>query len=300
MEIVMACPECGEHDSFFDDVLGENVCNGCGLVQVIRPFEETTSISKDGNQTHEPTRRLGSLIMETKSNYNYNQMVRMKKHNLYAAALSEADNRTIVLSQMILSNYQVSSSIKKKIEEYLRSLNTEHVFRGASVEHRAASLTFFILKESKVPMNIREHSRYSMVERKYISRWGKRVAKHFRKSYVFTQENAMRTASSILDRLDEMPTGYRMEAMSMIQFLETFYQEQHLRFSPNKVVAGLWVAGRMQRKYRVTQESLVKASGNTTSAMGLREQVREMQNMFGLSKEDLYSLSVSDFVSGAY
>ena len=300
MEIVMACPECGQHDSFFDDVLGENVCNSCGLVQIVRPFEETTSIVKDGNQTHEPTNRLGSLIMETKSNYNHNQMFRMKKHNLYASALSEADNRTIVLSQMILSNYQVSSSIKKKVEEYLRSLNNEHVFRGASVEHRAASLTFFILKESRVPMNIREHSRYSMVERKYISRWGKRVARHFRKSYVFTQENAMSMASSILDRMDGIPTGYRMDAMSMIQFLETFYQEQNLRFSPNKVVDGLWEAGRMQRKHKVTQESLVKASGNTTSAMGLREQVREMQSMFGLAKEDLYSLSVSDFVSGAY
>tara|TARA_Y100000361_G_scaffold154008_1_gene177699 strand:- start:1442 stop:2332 length:891 start_codon:yes stop_codon:yes gene_type:complete len=296
MEIVsMKCPECEGYDWTFDDSLGENVCDDCGLVQVVRPFEETSRLTS----TYGHTKELGSLIIETNSNYTRNQMHRMKKHNVYASALSEADRRTITLCNMILSNYSVGSSIKSKVDVYLRSLKEEHLFRGCTVEQRAASLSFYILKESDIPMNIRTHSKYSMVESKYISRWAKRIARHFRKSYIFAQENPLRNATGIIDRLDNVPDGYRPDALSMIQFLERFYEEQNIRFSPNKIVAALWLAGRMG-KHGVTQKQLVKSSGNTSSEIGIREQIREMKRFFGLSREELYGMSVSDFTNGAY
>jgi len=304
MEIVsVKCPECEGFDWTFNDSLGENVCDDCGLVQVVRPFEETTTIMRDGTGhftgTYEPTKRLGSLIIETNSNYKSNQMYRMRNHNVYAASLSDADRRTITLCNMILSNYSASKPIRDKVGVYLRSLKAEHVFRGCSVEQRAAALTFYILKESDIPLNIRTHSKYSMVESKYISRWAKRIARHFRKSYVFSQENPMRNATGIIDRLDNIPDGYRPDALDIIQYLERFYKEQNIRFSPNKIVAALWLAGKMG-KHGVTQKQLVKSSGNTSSEMGIREQIREMRRFFGLSREELYEMSVSDFTNGAY
>ena len=295
MEIAMKCPECSEYDWSFDDSLGENVCDHCGLVHVVRPFEETTRKA----DTYEVSSHLGSMIIDRNSNYKTGQLHRMKKHHMFAAMLSETDRRTITLCNMILSNYNVSKSIRNNVGVYLRSLNAEHVFRGCSVEHRAAALSFYILKESNIPMNIRTHSKYSMVDSKYISRWGKRIARHFRKSYVFSQENAMGSAIGIIDRLGVTPEGYRPDALTMIQYLETFYKERDIRFSPNKMVAALWLVSRMG-KYNITQKDLVKSSGNTSSEIGLREQIREMQRTFGLTREELYSLSVYDFVSGAY
>ena len=138
-----------------------------------------------------------------------------------------------------------------------------------------------------------------MVDSKYISRWAKRIARHFRKSYVFSQENAMGNAIGIIDRLGVIPEGYRPDALTMIQYLETFYKERDIRFSPNKMVAALWLVSRMGN-YNITQKDLVKSSGNTSSEIGIREQIREMQRTFGLTREELYSLSVHDFVSGAY
>ena len=37
------CIECNCTSSTYDEVLGETVCDDCGLVQVVRPFEETVS-----------------------------------------------------------------------------------------------------------------------------------------------------------------------------------------------------------------------------------------------------------------
>lgn len=295
MEVNMKCPECSEYDWTYDDSLGENVCDHCGLVHVVRPFEET---SRPG-ESYEYTKQLGSTIIETDSNYKTGQLHRMRKHHMYASMLSDADRRTIVLSNMILSNYSVGKSIRAKVQVYLKSLNAEHAFRGCTVEQRAAALTFYILKESNIPMNIRTHSKYSMVESKYISRWGKRIAKHFRKSYVFAQENAMGNAIGIIDRLGNIPQGYRPDALTMIQYLETFYKERDVRFSPNKMVSALWLVSKMGN-YNITQKDLVKSSGNTSSEIGIREQIREMQRTFDLTRKELYSLSVHDFVSGAY
>jgi hypothetical protein len=86
----------------------------------------------------------------------------------------------------------------------------------------------------------------------------------------------------------------------MIGFFDILFEKHQMRFSPNKIVAVLWLTGRMQRKYSITQGELVIASDRTTSEMGLREQVREIQNILSLSKEDIYSLSISDLTSGAY
>ena len=159
MEVTMKCPECSEFDWTFDDVLGENICDHCGLVHVVRPFEEASRAA----EVYEVSNVLGSMIIESNSNYKTGQLHRMKKHNMFAAMLSETDRRTITLCNMILSNYSIRKSIRNNVGVYLRSLNAEHVFRGCSVEHRAAALSFYILKESNIPMNIRTHSKYSMV-----------------------------------------------------------------------------------------------------------------------------------------
>ena len=193
------CAECKCTSFTFDDHLGENVCDDCGLVHVVRPFEESVrGVDYNGQRLHEPTRgKLGSVIMETKSNLNVNQMFRMKKHNQWASADSQTDIRTINQCMMILSHYSFKNA--ELVRSYLRSLNNEQVFRGISVEHRSASLTYYILRESGIIMNLTKHSKICMVERKYISRYGKRIAKHFRKSHILSAVDANQIASTVME-----------------------------------------------------------------------------------------------------
>ena len=302
VESQMKCPECDCESSYFNDAIGEMICRDCGLVLYHRPFEETTSIINDGEQTHEVTNRLGSYMGYAYTPYMNSQFSRMKKQHIWASSLSEADKETITRSRMILSNYKASKSVRDKVEPYLKSLKEEHVLRGCTVEQRAASLTYYILKESQIPVNLKTHSKFSYVESKYVSRWAKRIAKHFRNASVFTHRNIMAEATSIIDRLESqrrIGREYRMEALRLIQHIEQCYNIRQMRLSPNLIIASLWFAGKMEN-IRVTQVELVKASGSTASTSGVRVSLHALCETFGLTKEDMCTLSVSDFVAGAY
>ena len=72
-----------------------------------------------------------------------------------------------------------------------------------------------------------------------------------------------------------------------------------MRLSPNLIIASLWFAGKMEN-IKVTQAELVDASGSSASTSGVRVSLHALCEVFGLTKEDMCSLSVSDFVAGAY
>tara|TARA_R100001015_G_C4627814_1_gene187576 strand:+ start:1671 stop:2588 length:918 start_codon:yes stop_codon:yes gene_type:complete len=303
VEAHMKCPECECESSYFNDAIGEMICRDCGLVLYHRPFEETTSIIRDGQQTHEVTNRLGSYMGYPRQYSPTNsQFSRMKRQHVWASSLTEADRETITRSRMIMSNYKASKSIMDKVETYLKSLKEEHVLRGCTVEQRAASLTYYILKESQIPVNLKTHSKFSYVESKYVSRWAKRIAKHFRNASVFTHRNIMAEAISIIDRLEShrrIDPEYRMKALRLIKHIEQCYKVKQMRLSPNLIIASLWVAGKMEN-IKVTQAELVDASGSSASTSGVRVSLHALCEVFGLTKEDMCSLSVSDFVAGAY
>tara|TARA_R100000152_G_C6780475_1_gene213286 strand:- start:2006 stop:2908 length:903 start_codon:yes stop_codon:yes gene_type:complete len=292
------CAEC-KCDSFtFDDRLGENVCDECGLVHVVRPFEETvTPRTRNGDFTYENTRELGSIILETKSNLKLNQMFRMKNHNTWAKKESDTDIRTMRLCMMILSHYSMKN--REHVNSYLRSLNSERVFRGISVENRAAALTYYILKEAGITVSLAKHSEISMVERKYISRYVKRIAKHFRKAHVLSTINSHGIAATILDKLEDVSPNYRMNTLRMIDFLDDYCKSIDVRFTTNRICAMIWAVSVMEDERHHTQELIREASGNC-SVIGMRIALKEICGWFDLTKADLFSLSVSDFIHGAY
>ncbi len=293
------CAECKCTSFTFDDHLGENICDDCGLVNVVRPFEESVrGIDYNGQRLHEPTRgKLGSVIMETKSNLNVNQMFRMKKHNQWASADSQTDVRTINQCMMILSHYAFKNA--ELVRSYLRSLNNEQVFRGISVEHRSASLTYYILRESGITMNLNKHSEICMVERKYISRYGKRIAKHFRKSHILSTLDANQVASTVLDKLSNVSNEYRHSTLIMVDFINQHCETIGVRFSPNKICAVIWAVSVMEDERHHTQELIRKASGNC-SVIGMRTSLTEICGWFGIDKKDLFNMRVSEFVHGAW
>lgn len=292
------CAECECTSFTFDDRLGESVCDECGLVNIVRPFEETIKgINFDGTVVREKTKVLGSVIMETKSNLNLNQMYRMKKHNQWASRDSETDIRTVRLCMMIMSHYSYKNG--DLIRSFLRSLNNEQVFRGISVEHRAASLTYYILKDAGITVNLTRHSNISMVERKYISRYAKRIAKHFRKAHILSSVDATQIATTVLDKLDNVSNHFRYNTLNMIDFLNRYCESIDVRFSHNKICAAIWAVSVMEDERHHTQELIREASGNC-SVIGMRTSLKEICDWFNITKKDLLSMSVSDFVHGAW
>ena len=139
------CVECSCTSSTFDERLGEVVCDDCGLVQVVRPFEETVSwISAKEKyiptKDNDSTKGLGSYIMETRNNSDY----RMKMQHIRARPVTETEKRTILHTRMYLSYYNASKAVLDKVPRNYRSLREDRVTRGIPVEHIAAGLSYFM------------------------------------------------------------------------------------------------------------------------------------------------------------
>ncbi len=86
------CIECNCTSSTFDEVLGETVCDDCGLVQVVRPFEETVSYisSKDKyipTKDNDSSKGLGSYIMETNTRNGF----ALKRQHIRARPVTETE-----------------------------------------------------------------------------------------------------------------------------------------------------------------------------------------------------------------
>jgi len=283
------CVECSCLTFTFNERLGETVCDDCGLVQIVRPFEESVKWS----DSYEPTTKLGSGFKPTSKQY-----YRLHQQNVWASAMSDTDRRTISQSAMILSQYS-SKELMPRVSTYLTSLNNENVFKGVSVECRASALTYYLLKEAGVTVNIKRHSDISNVDKKYISRFGRRIAKHFRKAHIFSTVNASQVATSVLDKLDNVSSHFRSETMRMIDYIDMYCDSINIRFTSNRICAVIWIVSVMEKERQHTQELIRKASGNC-SIIGIRLSTNEISGWFGLPKEHLLSLSVSDFTSGVY
>ena len=156
----MKCVECGSHDSTFDDILGEKVCDSCGLVLMVTPLEETTSNTY--YQNREAARResvsrlssLGSIIANegSKSSKSAYILRRTEKYNS-----SRRDKYQIEI-MMSLSYYNVSQEVKEDaiyMSNYLRQrhkhLNDIVLFSNA--------ISFIAMRKKHLGITTREHAK---------------------------------------------------------------------------------------------------------------------------------------------
>lgn len=289
---MMACVECNHNTYYFDEVLGEKVCSSCGLIQMIRPFEETVKWKEDSS--YEVTRDLGSHIIETPTKMSY----RLKTQNVWSNPYTEADKRMFRLCNMILSYYNVSSDIRNSVKGYFISLKNEHILRGIPIEDRAAALTYFMLKEAGVPVVLKQHSVYSKVSKSKISKYAKRIARFFRKSHILSSHKPVLITIGILDKLDSVSPNYRSKSIRVVEHIEVFFNEVGKRYTTNLICATLWLVGQMEDEVH-TQTELVDKSGNA-STIGLRMATKDLSNSLGLTKKELMEMDVDQFLSGAY
>ena len=71
-----------------------------------------------------------------------------------------------------------------------------------------------------------------------------------------------------------------------------------IRYTPNMQNSTLWLVARMMDEPH-SQKKIIQAALNG-SEMGIRTSVPEMLSYIGLNKERMLSMSVEEFLSGAY
>ena len=167
------CIECKSESSTFNDTLGERACDGCGLIHLTNPFEETISWTgerwEDRPNDSDSSGHLGSYIM--KSDVTNKRDYFLRQQNIKTNSITSSDRHMYALSYNILWKYAVASNNsdkRKKVPIYYKALQENRILSGLTLETRAAGLTYFILKEAKINISLKEHSKKSVNTLKFV------------------------------------------------------------------------------------------------------------------------------------
>lgn len=202
----MTCIECGNNNFSFDEVMGERICDDCGLVEITELFEQSVSqFSPSGEVVRESTFRntLGTT-----------------NRNRYDA--SETNIQTgLVYCNLVLSSIATNHPLRDRVEECYISLFRGHVFSNKySYETRATALVYYVLKENGIPIKLREVRKEFECDMRKVNRLTRGIAKHFGNSSVYARDNTV----SMLDKTSRA-------IHDSAEFI-TLCQEMHIMLEP--------------------------------------------------------------------
>lgn len=299
------CMECKCNSSTFNDILGERVCDDCGLVYLTNPFEETVSWTGKRGKGREiihnrDTGHLGSYIMnsDVKNRKDYT----LRKDNIRTSSITSTDRHMYALSYNILWKYSDKSmvSLRERVPVYYRALQKNRILTGLNLETRSAGLTYFILKEAKVNISLKQHSIISSVSTSQIGKCAKKIAKFYRKSYIFSQQTPIEDAVKTLSEFPNLPSSFRQKTLKFVEYVHSKYQHSCLQYTHNTLGAIIWLSGRMthngQQVFGMTQQRLSGVVGG--SEAGLRQSTHKICNLIGVDRENIEYCNIDDIVKG--
>ena len=199
----------------------------------------------------------------------------------------------MLLLKMYLSYYNVSWEIKDMSWSYYKTM--EHLFRGWAVEKRAASLTYYILREQGIVCHIGNHAKLTKVPKSDISKLARRVAMFQKKSNVFAITNHLNQLDALLGRLErDIPHKVRYGITRVVEYCSREVERFDLRYSNNMLTGSVWMASEMLG-YDITRR-VDRSLG--WFFPGLRASVKTMCELFKIDRKKLSDIDLDEFVLG--
>jgi len=296
---VMKCRECGCHETTIHFDRHEVVCNGCGHVKSVL-MDKWTKNEDDGKNTTPDTWNaysdaLGSHIFSMEARRTKSatgQMNRMRNIHRRKRRTRRSMDKFQTEIAMVLSRYSTYQSkdtklLQVSLDNYKR-LQEHHKLDGISLEQRAAALSYYVLKELGYDVNLRHHSKITLVEAGTISRISKRIAKFFRNPQVFAQNDAVNNAKTILEKLLGVePSEFRESCISFVAYVERLLDAVDERMTNNLLVATVWIASRLE-KQKFTQEEI--CSLWPSSIYGMRKGATYLCEKLGIDRKELATI----------
>ncbi|MFX1538037.1 MAG: transcription initiation factor IIB [Promethearchaeota archaeon] len=197
------CPDCGSHNTIWDEKRGEIICRQCGLVlnsNLVDLGPEWRAFTKEQKDQR---RRVGSPINYTRSDkgltttlgwgfrdargkmivphrraeiYRLRKWQRRSRQNSsiernLAVAMTEANRLT---SQLRLPN-----SIKDSVAILYRRILTRNLIRGRTIEGIIGAVLYIICRKFQIPITLKEIACKSRIETKTIGRCYRFIMKEF-------------------------------------------------------------------------------------------------------------------------
>ena len=299
MKMVKECWECKSTSVTYDEVMGETICDGCGLVLIQNALEETVSLTNEEQKTSD-------YLGRTNSAFNLGSMISIKDLNNRKARVlyntqrwnqteTPSHKKMIKLSNMALSYYNVQYEIKERVPRYYKILQEKHALRGISIEVRSAALTYYILKEISVATTIKRHSKLTSVTEKEISKCSRVIATVLGKPWIFSQINIGGLVDNVGHQLSCKDTHFLGDVKKLTEQVNTVLDMHCERLTAAYMSACFYLVTIFNRK-RYTQAELSRACG--TTEVSLRTNLRKLLDKYGIEKDRLYYLSLEDFMDG--
>ena len=288
----MRCPECEGHSSSFSEKIGETVCDDCGLVLMTSPLE--TRISHTMAKQHGTG--LGSTLFskdvrEIVGNRSIPTITKLKVSN---KKITEVDIRTVNLMSMYLSALS-AQSLKGVCEKYYYSLKRNRVFDNLAAESRAASVVYFTMQEAGIVVSIRDVARVSTETTSIISRYARKIAKFYRKSHVFSNQDPIKMVDSLLGRIKNVTNEQRHSSILFVEYMSRIYSDLELTMSNNAIAGAVWLATAMLDD-AIPQQVIV--ANWSASEYGLRKATRDMCQILKIDKSNIYNYDLDDIIIG--
>lgn len=293
------CWECKSTSVTYDERLGETVCDDCGLVLIQNALEETVSILLEEKKT-------SNYMGRTNSSFNLGSMISIndlsdkKARVLYNTQRwnqteTPSHKKMLKLSNMALSYYNISYEIKQRVPRYYKILQEKHGLRGVSIEVRAASLTYYIVKEIGVATTIKRHAKITRCTGKEISRNARVVATILGKPWVFSQLNIDGWVDNVGHNLSCKDTLYIGDVKKLSFQVNDLLDIHCERLTAAYLSACFYLVKIFSRK-PYSQAQISRACG--TTEVSLRSNLRKLLDKYGIKKDKLYYLSLDDFMDG--
>lgn len=299
----MKCKECGSTSNEYNDSRGETSCKGCGLILMHNALEETVNLGHLWNTESGVTDGWTGHVnrsFDLGSQINIKDLNSKKARRLYRIQLfnqknSASDRNLYRLSNMFLSYYNVSAPLRNRVKTYYKILQKKNSMRGISIEIRAASLTYYILKEVGIATTIKRHEKITKVNKKDISKQAKKIATVLGKPWIFSQINLDGLVEHIGYQLSCKDTKFLGKVKKLAEQIQTILLQRGEIFTSAYLAATFYLVNIFERKH-YTQIELAKAIG--TTEVSLRTNVKKILNMYGVESNRILYYTLDDFMLG--
>jgi len=295
------CIECESERNMFDERLGEQVCLDCGLVLVKNIFEDTIknidyNISNvDYKGAPNKSWDLGSTIHKGDVN-KFGVMGRKlfftQRHN---NPLNESYLRMLKLSNMNLSYYNVAPVLKSRVSKYYNLLNKKQALRAVPIDNRAASLTYYILKEAGIAVTVQKHSNVTKISRGEISKYARVIATHLGKPWVFSQMNIEGLIQEVGSKLYLPNPQYIGDVSKLSEHVYQKLDAHGVQFTIATLSACFYLVSVFRRE-NYTQQEVAKLVG--TTEVSLRKNMKKILQLYNVDKNKLNYMVLNDFING--
>ena len=300
-----SCQLCKSIDLFFDDRLGEMVCNECGAVNVVAPFEETIANIEEyrnkNNSNMTDVRKgsrghLGSWIKPQDTKNKFDRTLRL--NHIRTTLNKTKDNPEFDrLVAMYMSNYALDRERWDLIERAKREHRiavSERTIRGFSTSLKAAGITYYVLKEAGVLTSLRTHAKYTRERHGDIARVAKRIATFNKKSYIFSSDSLMEKMVSLLQHFKLSPSQ-RIACLQLGEYVDRVFTDLNIPATNNRVAALMWIATSIIEE-PVTQAKI--AESWHASEVGVRMMAKEICEILKIDRRKFSSYDLDDIVIG--